>query len=55
MDKPNLENKDLLVDAGLLMPSYLASVNPSVVYDLLREELEKEENLPKKIEVLSVG
>lgn len=38
------ENEEMLVEMCLLMPSFLASVNSHVVYDLLRVELTKDEN-----------
>lgn len=41
------DKKDSWTENGLLMPAVLASVKPHVVYDILREELAKEENKGK--------
>jgi hypothetical protein len=42
--------QDLLVNNGLLMPPFLANVIPSYMYDLIRDELQKEENKKFKYE-----
>lgn len=38
------ENPDILSQVGLLLPSWLAKVNPHIVYDILRKELSSIEN-----------
>jgi hypothetical protein len=38
-----LESKNELVEAGLLMPAFLAKVNPTLVRNALKKELSSEE------------
>lgn len=48
------EHQDLLVQKGLLMPPFLANVNPSSLYDILRGELLLEENQKGKLKFASL-